>query len=203
MPFCGLSSGWAKLTLLVVAAAAGLHCAALATPYWMKAATLSNSVNITVGLWKQVNCSRAIGPPWSPWSPCYGQPLADTYQTLLFKVTQILECVVLVPAACSLVLCAYYITSPTVRTQTVVGWLMAFTFSSTALNLSGCITWLLNLPNAHFAFWSLGLAASAAALFFLAGILIIPDFRSYDYRRLRNRRGRKERKEKEVTAQTK
>ncbi|KAH3776732.1 uncharacterized protein LOC127845539 [Dreissena polymorpha] len=178
MAFCGLASAWAKLAFLLLLPAIAIHCAGLATPYWMKVTTVSSRVNVTVGLWKQVNCSGEIG------APCYGEPLAAVYKTNLLTVTRTLECMAIVPAFLAIVLSVYYVTSPTVRTQRVTVWIMTSSFLAMALNVGGAVAWIFNVPSKHFVFWSMGLSLSGAALFMICGILMVRDFRMFDYKRL-------------------
>ena len=42
--------------------------------------------------------------------------------------------------------------------------------------------WIMNLPEYHYANWSLGLAVFACTLSITSGILLIPDVRQYDYK---------------------
>lgn len=42
--------------------------------------------------------------------------------------------------------------------------------------------WIMNLPEYHYANWSLGLTVFACTLSITSGILLIPDVRQYDYK---------------------
>ena len=53
-----------------------------------------------------------------------------------------------------------------------------------ALNVGGAVAWIFNVPSKHFVFWSMGLSLSGAALFMICGILMVRDFRMFDYKRL-------------------
>jgi len=75
MSFCGEASTWSKLALMLHTAAIAIHCAGLGTPYWMKTATPTNGVHVTIGLWKMVNCSGNYG------DPCIGKALDTEYET--------------------------------------------------------------------------------------------------------------------------
>lgn len=188
MPFCGDATWWSKFSFLLLFLAISIHSAGIGTPYWMKLSTLSNSVNLMVGLWKMVDCSGGVTVP------CYGVALTDNYNTGLMTITRVLECIPIVTIIFALILSMFYVSSPGVRTQKVAVWIMMSSFISMALIVGGCIAWWVNMPSKHFVHWSFGLASIAAAVCMLSGVLMIPDIRMYDYEDIKAKRKAKQRR---------
>ncbi|XP_045194608.2 uncharacterized protein LOC123550243 [Mercenaria mercenaria] len=188
MPFCGRASEWSKAAFLSMFPAIGIHCAGLGTPFWMKSSTISNSVNITIGLWKMVNCSGSLT------SPCIGSALPNSYKTDLLIITRAFECGVIIPMALTFALSFFYTTSPGARTQKVAAWIMILSFFSMALVIGGTVTWILNLPSSHYVYWSFGLTLFGGSLSMLVAVLMIQDIRMFDYEGIRLRKEAKREK---------
>ncbi|XP_060587592.1 uncharacterized protein LOC132743098 [Ruditapes philippinarum] len=188
MPFCGRASAWSKAAFLLLIPAMGLYCAGLGTPFWMKSSTINNSVNISIGLWKMVNCSGSLT------TPCVGTSIPGSYSTAMFHVTQAVECAVIIPMALAFVLSLFYVTSPAARTQKVAAWIMLFSFISVGLFIVGAVVWTLNLPSNHYVYWSFGLTLFAASLLVLVAVLMIQDIRMFDYEGIRLRKEAKREK---------
>ena len=54
-------------------------------------------------------------------------------------------------------------------------------YFSAGLSLAGMITWLINIPENHYASWSMGLTVFAATMSITSLILLLPDICQYDY----------------------
>lgn len=190
MPFCGRATWWAKAAFVLLFPAIAIHCAGIGTPYWMKTSMTSNKINITFGLWKMVNCSGNLS------DPCVGSELPSSYRTDLLTATRGLECSVLIPLTLALTLSFFYVASPGARTQMVAAWVMLLSFFCFALIIAGTITWLQNIPNNHYVFWSMGLTVFAGSICMIVGVLMIPDVRKFDYEGARMKEeARRERRE--------
>ncbi|KAL4234380.1 hypothetical protein ACF0H5_006027 [Mactra antiquata] len=181
MEFCGQASGWSKFSLLFLLAAIAIQCTAIGTPCWMKSCKINNSVNITIGLWRMVNCSGSLT------LPCRGMSLTSNYETNLMHTTRQLELTVLLFIVLAAILSFFYVTSPGARTQRVAAWVMLLSFFSMGFAIAGIVVWILNLPDDHYMYWSAGMAAMAGAMCMVSGILIIQDIRMFDYNGIRRK----------------
>lgn len=67
------------------------------------------------------------------------------------------------------------------------------------LGIVGAVLWMVNLPEKHYVFWSMGLTLVASSIFLLCGILMVPDIRKFDYEYIKlKRRQKKEKKAKKT-----
>ncbi|XP_045216209.2 uncharacterized protein LOC123566311 [Mercenaria mercenaria] len=176
MAFCGEASTWAKVGLLLMIIALGLHCAGYGTNYWMARNTARDKMNFGIGLWKMTNCSGYYN------APCTDGDIPDSYMKTYLKVVRGMESIalilILVPTICLL----FYVGSQRSRTRGMAVAVMTIIFIAAASSITGMIVWISKVPDYHYPGWSMGLTVFACTLCITAAILLIPDIREYDYK---------------------
>ena len=64
------------------------------------------------------------------------------------------------------------------------------------LNVGGMVSWIVNLPENHFVYYSFGLTVMAAAICMVVAVLMIRDIRQFDYDGIKTKKTKKREKKK-------
>lgn len=176
MTFCGDASAWSKVALIVILVALGLHSGGYGTNYWMARYTVRDTLNFGVGLWRVTNCSGSYK------APCYEYDVPAVYITKYMQATRALEGVALGLLFVTSVCLTFYVGTTRSRTRGMAISIMVLAFLAAVGSITGMAVWIMNLPEYHYANWSLGLTVFACTLSITSGILLIPDVRQYDYK---------------------
>lgn len=177
MNICGTATVWAKIALLLMFIALGLHVAGFATMYWEQTETIQENTVYSVGLWKSVNCSGGHN------SACNNFAVPSTYIKQSFKAVQAFECIVLILLTIIVIVAALYVASERFREMSIAIFVTVMCFLTVTFAVISMIIWLAQIPSNHYPGYSFGLCVFAFILLFLGGILMIPDIRRYQQRR--------------------
>lgn len=177
MNICGTSTIWAKLALVLIFIALGLHTAGFATMYWMQIETIQENLVYSIGLWKTNNCSGGHD------SACNDAAVPDSYVDGSFRAVQAFESIVLIFVVITIVVASLYVASERFREMSIAVFIMVMCFVSVTFGVIAMIIWLAQIPTDYYPGYSFGLCVFAFILLFLAGILMIPDIRVYQQRR--------------------
>ncbi|KAK3610169.1 hypothetical protein CHS0354_038807 [Potamilus streckersoni] len=176
MTFCGDASSWAKVSFLLVITALGLHTTGFATNAWMTRTTVRDKYNFMIGLWKMTNCSGYYQ------APCEDTSFPGSYYSNLVIMTRAFASSALIIVFVTCAMTGFYVGSERARTRGLAITIIVVDFVGAAFAVAGIVAWIISLPAWHYPNWSMGLVVLALVLVIIAGVLLIPDVREYDYR---------------------
>ncbi|KAL4227762.1 hypothetical protein ACF0H5_013198 [Mactra antiquata] len=176
MTFCGEASSWAKVGLVLLVLAFGLHCAGYGTNYWMVRHTARDNLNFGIGLWEYTNCSGSYK------APCSFGDFPSEYKEDYVKAVQAMESCGLIIMFVSMICLTFYVASRRSRTRGLAIAILILLFASAGFIVIGMIVWLACMPTNHYGGWSMGLTVFSSTLCITVAIMLIPDIRLYDYK---------------------
>ncbi|XP_022317794.1 uncharacterized protein LOC111121004 [Crassostrea virginica] len=173
MAYCGSASKWAKIGLVFQYIGLALFLSGFGTIGWMVTQTVQDKTDITVGLFRMIDCSSGS---------CATSSVDDQYQNSGRDPTLGMMIVVLIVAVPITVMYSIYVGTEAARSKCLALIVIISAFVSALFAVIGMIIYAVLLPTDFYTSYSLGLITLAAGLFATAGCLLIPDVRNNVYK---------------------
>ncbi|XP_062611720.1 uncharacterized protein LOC134273540 [Saccostrea cucullata] len=178
MTFCGTASKWAKIGLVFQYIGLALFLSGFGTIGWMITQTVQDNKDITVGLFRMIDCSSGS---------CSTSDVSSQYQNNGRDATLGMMIVVMIAAVPITVLYSIYVATEAARSKCLALTIICMSFAAATFAVAGMIVYAVLLPTDFYTSYSLGLVTLAAGLFATAACLLIPDIRNNIYKTTKRR----------------